>query len=354
VSGPDKLTEMSKNKNRNIAWFIIAAVLVAVAIILVLNKGNTTLSADSKDFAVEDTASIYKIKLSDKLGNSTVLERKGDGYWMVNNKWKADRRQVDLLLKTMRLVEVKNPVPLKARNDVIARMASSAVEVVLSDKDGDEIKTYYVAGPTPDEEGTLMLIKGAPEPVVTHIPGFVGYLTPRYPAKPQDWRSTEIFALNPTTITQVSISYTGDPTASFALDVKGDDFILSDPRGKRETMKVPPLHAKQYLSKFREVYWEIFAPLDQNKKDSVLASQYAAVIKVKTTKGDVPSLTLYNKFADVHTKGVGPNNIDEDKLYGYIGDAKNELLLIQINQLKDILVSYDMIVETIYENHTTH
>jgi hypothetical protein len=332
-----------KKRTRNISRGVIVAIVIGIAVALTVMRKNSTLNAASDDFKIEDTASIYSIKLADKSGNTALLERKSPGTWMVNNKWVAGKREVDLLLKTMRLVEVKNPVPLNARNDQIRFLATNSVEVTAMDKDGDVIKTYYVGGPTPDQLGTVMLVKGAPEPMVTHIPGFNGYLTPRYPVLDREWRSSDVYNLNPSSIKQVSITYSGDPNASFVLDVNGDVFTLTDPSGKHAPVKLSPLKSKQYMSGFRNVNWELFPDFSKEQKDSILKLTPAAIIKVKTTEGDVPTLTLYNKLADHYTLGVGADNLDLDKLYGTYGEGSKEIFLIQFTPLKRILVSYPMI-----------
>jgi hypothetical protein len=330
---------MSK-RNKNIALGALVAIVIGIAVALVVSQKKTTLSADSKDFKIEDTASIYAIKISDKTGQTSLLERKSPNTWMVNKKWKAGKREVDLLLKTMRLVEVKAPMPLKARNDQIRILAANSIEVQAMDKDGDIIKTYYVGGPTPDQLGTVMLVKGAPEPMVTHLPGFNGYLTPRYPFLEREWRSSDVFNLDPSGIRQVSITYSGDPSASFVLDVKGEDFILTDPSGKRPPVKLSPRQSKGYLAGFRNINWELFPDFSKEQKDSILALTPAAIVKVKTTGGDVPTLTLYNKLADNYTKGVGIDNLDLDKLYGTYGDGSQEVFLIQFPPLVRVLKQY--------------
>ena len=76
-------------KNRPI--LIIVIILLIISVLLLIKQTNSTLRKESSDFAIEDTASITKVFMSDKKNNSILLVRQADGKWILNNKYNANQ-----------------------------------------------------------------------------------------------------------------------------------------------------------------------------------------------------------------------------------------------------------------------
>lgn len=332
-------------KRSTLIYILLFVMIGVTAVVMYFRQKDSTIPVALQDFAVADTASITKIHLSDKKGRDIMLDRQSPGSWKVNNRYKAEKYITDLLLETIKLVRVKNPIPLAARNDVIAYMATNAIKVEIY-KGKDLVKTFYVGGTTPDQQGTYMLVQGSSEPFVTHIPGFNGYLTPRFPLNERDWRTTEIYNLNPADITEVDLDYPKRPESSFRLMVKGADYVMQKP-GAGGELKLEPMAAKRFLVGFRKIHFEVFSDLNAIQSDSVAASQPFAILQVKTSdaKNNPPVLRLYYKKAGMKTKSVGENNTDLDKYYGIIGDNNHEVVFIQDLVISHILPSYKDLAE---------
>ena len=65
-------------------------------------------------------------------------------------------------------------------NSVIKTLASEGVKVELYTQNKKLYKTFYIGGETADFLGTYMIMEGAKKAYVIHIPGFNGFLTPRF------------------------------------------------------------------------------------------------------------------------------------------------------------------------------
>jgi hypothetical protein len=325
-------------KKNTIIYLLVFLVLAVTATVLILKKSESTLPKALTDFEVNDTASITKLHLTDHFKDDITLERKGTGAWLVNGKYKVQPNQIELLLETIKEVTVKNPVPLAARDNMIKDLAVNAIKIDIYNKDG-LIKSYYVGSSTADDEGTIMMIQGSAEPFVTHIPGFVGYLTVRYITKEQDWRSTEIYHLNPAEIREVRIQYTVDPSQSFILKATENDYLIyKDPAG--QPVKVNQLLAKKYLVGYRGINFEAFPQLKPAEKDSIMKTTPYAVINVATATQKMPPLRLYPKAADIKTKDVGKENEDLNRFYAISGDSK-DILLMQMYLVGKLLATYN-------------
>ena len=313
--------------------------LGTIAILLLLNKKNGTIPVSDREFSVKDTAGITKIMLTQKSGDTCIIVREGVGRWKLNNKYEAEQGRVSLLLETIKLVDVKNPVGNNALKNVETTMATEAVKVQIYK--GDQIlKTYYVGSSTPDGTGTYMFMEGGKVPFVTFIPGFDGYLTPRYIAKEIEMRSRTIFAQDPATIKEVTITYPDTMPASFIFMVDGSKFHMISANGSRPAKEVSEYNGKKFLVGFHKITFENFVPAYPQERDSIFALQPYAIIKVKTDKAEWPVLQLFAKKADKRTKFVTPGNMDGEKYYGRLGNGK-EVLLVQKLVLEKIMASYD-------------
>ena len=334
-------------KKNTLIYILIFVVAASLAVWLMSKEDKSTLPIALSNFAVKDTGDITSVRLTDKDGGSLVLGRKSAGTWMINDQYVAQPSQIRLFLETIRLVNVKGPVPLAARDNVIRDMAASSTKVEIFK--GDKlVKTYYVGGTTSDELGTYMLLEGSSEPFITEIQGFYGYLSSRYRTDPITWRSTEIYHLHPPSIRSVEIVYPHEPAASFRLTVENDEYLVQQlPEGSK--LKLSALEAKRLLAGFNSIDFEQFPPLTHDERDSILQVQPAAIIKVTADNANAPVLTLYPKRADVRTKEVGQGNYDLDKFYGTIspttapggeGVSSREIVLVQKFVLEKILASY--------------
>src|SRR5437016_379839 len=100
-------------KNKIALIFVAFFGLLAFWAIIHNRKG--TIKQSLRDFAVQDTASITKIFLADRDNNTTTLQKVKPGMWKLNDKYFARNDAVSLLLYTIKMLEVKQPVGKKAR-----------------------------------------------------------------------------------------------------------------------------------------------------------------------------------------------------------------------------------------------
>jgi hypothetical protein len=326
-------------KRNTILYLVVFVALAITAVVLLLKKSETTLPKVLSDFAVEDTASITKLHLTDHFKNDITLERKGSGSWMLNGKYNVKQSNIQVLLETIREIRVKNPVPLPARQNVIKDLAVNGIKIEIF-KGAGLAKCYYVGSSTPDDEGTLMVLQGSSEPFVTWVPGFVGYLTTRYITKEQDWRSSELYHLNPADITSVTVDYPADAANSFKLVMENNAFTVLHPNADAIPARANELIAKKYLVGFKYINFESFPELRKNEQDSILKTRPYAIVKVTTVKQKLPDLILYPKYADDKTKDVGKGNTDLNRFYGTIGENSREIVMIQTYVIGKLLAHY--------------
>ena len=158
------------------------------------NKNTTnSLREDKSDFAINDTLMIEKIILENRSLEKIKLTRDNKNKtWILNDSLLANQHSINLILKTIKEMRVKQPISRSAIQNIIKRMAIQNTKVELFNM-RKKIKTIYIGGETADQLGTYMMISGAKEPYIVHIPGFNGYLSSRFLCKKEAWRSKKIF-----------------------------------------------------------------------------------------------------------------------------------------------------------------
>ena len=317
-------------KKSNLVLLVVVVVLTILVVTLYLTK-NIDKQSVLRDFAVEDTASISKIFLADKNNNSVTLERI-DGVWYVNETYKARKDFIDVLLSTIKNVEVSAPVPEASLNKVLKDLSVTGIkaEIYVDDKIA---KTYYVGGVTQNSTGTYMILEGSDFPFVMQIPGFAGYLTVRYLPDVKEWRERVVFNYQFEDMAKVIVDYGLNPDDGFILYNYGDNkFGLTDANGKTVDFPVDTIAIKEYLGRIKFIAFEAFISeeLQKHKLDSLSKEPVVGSFKIEDRKGNPKSFEVYlrqNINYAVDEEGV-PFEWDIDRVYGIVND-NTEVVLLQ-------------------------
>jgi len=338
-------------RRKTIILIFILIILLITTILILNRRQKGTIPEKYKDFALKDTSAVDKVFIADMRGNFVTLTRDSKNQWIVNNKYPANLFRIERLLETISLIEIKNPVPLSARDNVIKELASMGKKVEIYTGGETPAKAYYVGGPTQDQLGTYMALDNKEkEPFVIHIPGFFGYLSDGYYFTDiNDWRSRVVFAYKPTSIKTVEIKYKDTIRYSFALKVKDhNDFELYGYDNKLLSKdSLDNDKVKKFLVAFKSIYFEtIVNTYNQRKIDSIYNLKPYIKINVVNNKGMMRTLYLFEKPSDIGTKVEYKEGIDAEKLLAYTDFRKEDIVIMQLLTLKRILWKFeDFIIE---------
>ncbi len=334
---------MKKNKN----ILTIALVLALITVVLIYRTRNGTIKAELQDFAVADTASITKIFLADRNGHSVILERQNQAVWTVNGKYKVRREGIKILLSTIKNARVKTRVAKAAYNGVIKGLAAEGIkcEIYMNGED-KPMKVYYVGGSTADVLGTFMMIENSSLPFVMEIPGFQGYLTPRYQPYERDWRETIVFDYNSEDIKSISIKYFHDQAQSFLIDLSKGRVKISSPENNKVIQHVDSVGLLNYLSYFKYLCFEGFdKDFTDQQRDSLKATIPLSTVTLTDMTGKTIRMTTFPKpvtrtsLAQSDTLG-NALQYDMDRQYAFINSG-NDLVTIQYHVFGKIFRQFD-------------
>ena len=297
---------------RNIILLIAFVVLGAAAIFIYKKQTGSTLSGQPlTEFAIQDTASISKIFLTDNNGKTVTIERTpNNGLWTLNGKYKARRDAVNNLLQTINRIRVRGAVSAASRDNMMRVLASAGKKVEIYTGGDEPAKIYYVGTSTPDHMGTVMLLEipgigRAEDPYITHMEGFTGFLTPRFFTDEMEWRYTGYFAYPNLEFSEVQVIDNYNPQNSFGVQYKGGNnislFAGYQPGVQAFSTSIPnydSVAVKDLLILFKKVHFDSYNTLLRREAiDSINKVVPAYTLRVKENTGKVKELNLYNKRA---------------------------------------------------------
>lgn len=336
-------------KKKNRLAIILVILLGSTATWLVIRNKNSTLKTELKDFALEDTASVTRIFIKDKANKEVNLEKKGPGDWQLNGKYPARNDLMNSLLEAVRNIQVRNLIGNRALDNTTKNLAAGGTKVEIY-QNGELAKVYYVGGETADTEGTYMLLhdhktgKNSSVPFVVHLPGFTGYLTPRYSTDANAWREKVLFRYNQNTIKEVKVAYKRSPQSSFTVKLEGEmNVSVLDYEGKPLPV-IDSVQARKYLSYYGRINYEAIAPLSPELKDSVLKNGPVHIITVTGTDGKKKILSTYAKppsRSGMTTPEGKPLIEDVDRMFATIDGNKDEIVLVQYYVMGKLFQSPD-------------
>lgn len=318
---------------KNLLLFFLLLLLSVAAYFVFTGRNASTLSKDATDFAVTDTAAITKIFLADRNGKSITLERKSSSEWLLNKTLTPKREFLKLFLEGVSKISVKSRVAKSAYNNVLRMLSSTGIkcEIYLHGEPTPS-KVYYVGGQTESALGTFMMIENSETPVITEIPGFNGYLTPRYTVDLEAWKNTLLFNYNPADISKLSVQYAAFPQNSFSIINQKNGILVST--AVMPSMPADTIAVENYLGLYKNVYYEASAMhFSQKTRDSILSNPPSIIISITDRKDSTLTLAIFpmaNSEASIaRTDSLGaPLQYDPDRLFGYIENSR-ELVIIQ-------------------------
>jgi len=309
-------------------WPLLVVFLALAALAFWLWRTNTgnTLAGPLTDFAVPDTAAVNRIFIAQKNG-ATVDLRRTEGGWTADGI-PAKNFQVDILLQTFKLVELRAPVPKSGQENVLRVMAGMATKVEIYQGGKKPMKIWWVGQSTQDHYGTYMVLeipgKGRSSvPYVMGMTSFTGVLNTRFTADMATWRSTEVTKYpDLTKVTSVRVDNPTDSATSFTITYAGgNDLKLLNSRGV--SVPMDSARVKDVLLYVRASNYEyIEDQIDKTRRDSVLASTPWHILTITTDEG-VQRVPFWRKPPPTAEQNLEhqPLFSDQDRMFALLNDT---------------------------------
>ena len=264
-------------RKKNLLILLIAVVLIGIIALLVALKGSKKATFE-QDFHVADTETITKIFLADKQNNQVLLERVADAdstadtTWTVDGIYPVNKGMMRLLLETLHDMRIRQQVNKNA--------------VCYMYREGDKV------------------------PYIIHIPGFRGYLTPRFVTDPMSWRSHNIVHWDVTKLQRVNLDIPATPEESYTVLRDGNGFIFQ--QNGQTVNNFDTARVAQMLSCFHNLNFDEFASQVPNSNmDTSFNAGPRAILSITNTEGVTREVKTYIKYNNPTDSLV----MRDDKLY---------------------------------------
>ena len=338
-------------KKRNIIIIAVVAIVCIAALIVALHGSRK--ATFKQDYHIEDISTITRIFLADKQDGEVLLTRTNDSTWTVDNRYPANQPMVNLFLETLNTMRIRQQVNRNAVPTVIKHLAAQGIKVEVYQKVplinwfGGKLKlfnhekltcTYYVGSETKDMLGSYMFREGDKVPCVIYIPGFRGFLTPRFVTDPLKWRSHTIVDLDAKAIARIELEIPADQNESFAVvnNGAGFDFIAGGSKAPAfDTLRVAAL-----IASFTWLNFDEFASIVPNSSDSSLVGTPRTILRITDTAGTTREVRTYIKYANPNDMAAVPDDkmyetFDVNRLYAIVDNT--DTVLIQYHVFDNIL-----------------
>lgn len=317
-------------KRKILIGVLVVLSLAALAYYSLIEKNKrSTLNIKETEFSIMDTASIDKIFIASKYGWKSLLEKKNDQQWILNGKYKVNRMQLGVLLKTLHWQRIKRPVHAGEREMVIKNIATKGLKVEIY-QNGEKTKVFYVGGDANDSKGTYFIMEGSENPFVVYMPNHTGFLSPRYIVKEENYRHTQIFKSDLKSFKEIKVEYPSNPA---------EGFIIKNQDGRAQLIgieKYNQVALNNYVSGFSRIHITRFVDDEEGIKtiDSLANHSPGIIISVEDNNPAYSnSIRLYQSEDD--PDGMpGIANMEGDERYVVVQNYVFNKLIVPASRFK--------------------
>ena len=204
---------------RNKKIFFISIVILLVCSLFFIRE-NKTSSFNTELFSVSDTISINKIIISDRYDNEIEL-RRNNNQWIVNDSYLVRNDAINTLLSTLKNIRIKNLLSNEIEKNIEKQISTLGVGVIIYNNN-KKINSFIVGPSTRDHLGTYIYHLKTKKTYSTHIPGFNGFLSPRFGIQANrieinNWRNPTLINYQPNLIDSIFSYNFSNSAKSFKL-----------------------------------------------------------------------------------------------------------------------------------------
>ena len=345
-----------KKKNLIIICAVLAIGIVALVVFLLGSRTSTF----KQDFHLQDPSTVTRVFISDKQDNNVLLERisniPGDSAWRVDGQYPASQAMIDLMLETLNTMRIRQAINKAAVPNIVKDIASSSIKVEIYQQVyfinwfGGRLRlfphekntlTYFIGRETQDQMGSYCFREGDKIPYIIHIPGFRGFLSPRFPTSTWAWRSHHIVTLNVKQIDRVELEIPATPEESFAIYRVGEGFAMELLQNHQQVNGFDTARVAQLLSSFTNLSFDEYARAVPNVNlTQAFTSDPRAILRITSTNGTTRELKSYLKYQNPTDSLAMPDpelyeTFDLNRLYAIIDNS--DTVLIQYYAFDNIL-----------------
>jgi hypothetical protein len=291
-------------KVKNSTLLIITFLIVALAAYFIYKRKDSTIDNTKISFAVFDPSQIKKIVITEPDKKVASLVKSESGDWMINERYKCRNDNMKSLLQAIEKVRIKYPVPNAAVNNVLKDIATIGIKVEIFNNENELIKAYYLGRETADMGGNNALLINTDTkepyeaPIVIEIPGFNGYVSPRFFANEYAWRDVDVFKSQINELKKIEVKYNAHLDSSFIIENLGNNLFDLKKWNGEKVLQFDSTALKRYLIYYRQAAVFAFIPEKNDRfprMDSIAKSTPFAEVSITTTNKPIQRFEFFRQ-----------------------------------------------------------
>ncbi len=257
-------------RKKSFIYLIASLIIIAVSLYFYNTRYYYFTARDDRSFSVCPDENISKITLSISGKTMVTLELEKDDSWIVNNEYKANKAAVSDLLRTLRNLYVRHPVPAEKRDSILELLQKDGITADIYAKKhiislgGWKAISYnrktnsIIAGDNAsDGPGTYMKIPGSNIPYVVFIPGYDAGLKETFTVNYNAWRDRYIFEQKKEKIRTVKVVPESDIKEAYQIVNHIDSVVFySIYHDEAMHFDYDTIRVNRFLSAFENLYFE--------------------------------------------------------------------------------------------------
>lgn len=291
-------------------YIVIIAILLTIALVLVFNDKPGTITGSEKNFAINDTSDITKIRY---VYSGEVLElSRNKSMWVVNNKYPAKTQIVNVTLKFLQQFNIISAVPKESIPQAIEALNERSLQVTIEDAKEPIVQYRFCEIDTAPSKA-FIIMEGSSKPYIANITGFDLPLMTLFSTSERMWRDRKIFTTSIDEMMMVGLAYPQNPDNSFAIIKNNDSFEIK--QGDELFKKVSKEAIGIYLMGVSKLSADQLGVDKLNIRFSDLSKILPlAELVIKNKNNKLETLKFY-KIPDKNS----PSNTNPDALIGLVG-----------------------------------
>lgn len=254
-------------------------------------KYSSGLTAD-RDFAIPSLDGITNIVLKHAKLQPVQFQRK-EKSWVINDKYAANDEVMRNLTDVLTKMKLKYTPPKNTNATIKEEIKRSGIKVQIYSGGTEPIKTFYIASDTEKQEGTFMLMEGAEQVYVMHLPNLNGGFRSRFEQPLDRLRDIYVYKEEPKEITNISVRYPKNEEMSFALSKSGEIYDIKPLLSNMESKPNPnQAKARNYVYGFASIGAESLINT-YRYRDSIIKTTPYCIIELKNSKGYITKAMYY-------------------------------------------------------------
>ncbi len=319
-------------KLKLVGLFLVLGVLAYFVYHLSSQKKSSLSTNALSEFAIKDTSTIDRLRISDNMGGNIDFVKK-DGQWNFAEGGCIQDHMIFVFLETIKYIAIKSPVPKGAIENVNKQTLAQHKKIEIF-QHGKLTKTWFIGTTTADHYGTYMILKIegvgiSPEPFITFQPNVYGNLSDQFSVNKKDYECSGVFVYDDLlSIEEIDVINHENPDQNFRI-VSNDTSIFELYNNNNKVKDFDTTKVRDYITGFAKMHYNIKEPImPTGKRDSIMSSNPHYTIVVTKRNGEKNKLITHLKTPD-HTDYDYDGNlitIDRDKLYGVTNNGTFVLL----------------------------